>query len=66
METNFFGPMKTIQAVLPKMRARRSGTIVNVSSIAGLTALPSAGLYASSKFALEGENPATIFSVLGR
>jgi NADP-dependent 3-hydroxy acid dehydrogenase YdfG len=55
METNFYGPMKTMQAVLPKMRKRKSGTIVNISSIAGLTALPTCSLYASSKFALEGE-----------
>ena len=59
METNYFGPLKTIQAVLPGMRSRRNGMIINISSIAGLTALPSAGLYASSKFALEGKTAAT-------
>lgn len=51
--TNVYGPLFTMQAALPGMRARRSGTIVNLSSVAGQDAQPSSGLYASSKFCLE-------------
>ncbi|KAF2119649.1 hypothetical protein BDV96DRAFT_350434 [Lophiotrema nucula] len=54
MDTCYFGPLALIKAVLPHMRERRSGTIVNVTSVAGLNGLAACGLYAASKFALEG------------
>ncbi|KAJ5157690.1 short-chain dehydrogenase/reductase SDR [Penicillium canariense] len=52
--TNVFGPVRVLKGVLPFLRAQRSGTIVNVSSIAGVDGLPSCAMYAGSKFALEG------------
>jgi len=53
-EVNFFGPVEMIRLVLPGMRARGTGTIVNMSSMDGLCSLPANGYYSASKFALEG------------
>lgn len=52
-ETNFFGPVALIQAVLPGMRARHDGAIVNVSSIGAVRTGAASGYYASTKAALE-------------
>jgi NAD(P)-dependent dehydrogenase (short-subunit alcohol dehydrogenase family) len=58
MQTNFFGALRCIQAVLPGMRARQCGCIINVSSVAGRIALPSASAYCASKFAMEAMSEA--------
>lgn len=53
-ETNYFGPVGLIRAVLPSMRARGRGKIINVSSVSGMLAMPTMGSYSASKYALEG------------
>ena len=51
-ETNFFGPLAMVQQVLPLMRKRKKGTIINITSIAGYMGLPFRGAYSASKGAL--------------
>lgn len=58
MNTNFFGPMSLTRLILPAMRARKSGTIVQFSSTAGFEAKPTRSMYSASKFALEGASEA--------
>jgi NAD(P)-dependent dehydrogenase (short-subunit alcohol dehydrogenase family) len=54
LETNFFAVAALTKAVLPQMMARRSGRILNISSLNGRVALPAVSAYCASKFALEG------------
>lgn len=54
LEVNFFGTANTIHAALPGMRARRSGMIVNLTSIGGMVGFTGVGYYCASKFAVEG------------
>lgn len=52
-DTNFFGPLRVIKAVMPHMRKQKTGLIINVTSIAGYMGLPYRGIYSASKGALE-------------
>ncbi|MGH9105412.1 MAG: SDR family oxidoreductase [Acidimicrobiales bacterium] len=63
LETNFWGSLRVVQAVLPVMRANRAGRIVFVSSIGGVVGLPFAAFYSASKFALEGLAEALAYEV---
>ncbi|APP76289.1 oxidoreductase [Xanthomonas vesicatoria] len=54
LDTNVLGILRTIQAVLPHMRAKRAGRIVNVSSVLGFLPAPYMGVYAATKHAVEG------------
>lgn len=53
-ETNYFGVVRMVKAVLPRMREARSGRIITIGSLAGLMAIPYNAFYSSTKFALEG------------
>ena len=62
-ETNFFGLVRVTNAVLPSMRGRRQGRIINLSSIAGLAGVPGEGFYSATKFAVEGYSEALRYEV---
>jgi NAD(P)-dependent dehydrogenase (short-subunit alcohol dehydrogenase family) len=63
-DTNFFAAVRLIQRVLPEMRARRCGWVVNMSSVGGRLALPLFGPYSSSKFALEAMSDALRYELI--
>lgn len=62
-ETNVYGTFRMMRAVAPMMRKQKSGKIINLSSIAGLIAFPTHGVYSASKFALEALTEAFRFEV---
>ena len=66
-DVNVFGPLHVLRAVLPHLRERRSGHILNITSIGGLKTFPGVGIYNASKFALEaiGESLAQQVGPLG-
>jgi short-subunit dehydrogenase len=66
MQTNYFGAVWCAQAVLPQMLARRSGTIVNVASIAGIMGYARMGGYCATKFAMIGFSETLRDEVLSR
>jgi short-subunit dehydrogenase len=63
IDTNFRAPMALIRGVLPQMRKKRSGHIINVSSVGGMMAMPTMSIYSASKFALEGATEALWYEV---
>lgn len=63
IDTNFRAPMALIRGVLPHMRKKRSGYIINLSSVAGMMAMPTMSIYSASKFALEGATEALWYEV---
>jgi NAD(P)-dependent dehydrogenase (short-subunit alcohol dehydrogenase family) len=65
MQTNLFGALWVTQAVLPIMRAQGSGHIIQVSSIGGINAFPTVGMYHASKWALEGFSQSLAAEVAG-
>lgn len=65
MDVNLFGPLAVVRAALPLMRARGRGHLVQISSLGGLIALPLAGAYVASKWALEGLSEALAQEVAG-
>jgi short-subunit dehydrogenase len=63
MDVNFLSPMELTRLVLPGMRKRRYGRILNVSSVGGMMAMPTMSMYSASKFALEGASEALYYEV---
>ncbi len=58
IETNYLGPMGLIRSVIPYMRLKGRGKIINISSVSGMLAMPTMASYSASKYALEGASEA--------
>ena len=63
MQINFRAPMGLIRLVLPRMREKRAGKIINISSVGGMMAMPTMAVYSASKFALEGASESLWYEV---
>ena len=63
MNVNYRAPLELIRLVLPGMRRKRDGHIINISSVGGMMAMPTMALYSASKFALEGATEALWYEV---
>jgi short-subunit dehydrogenase len=63
MKTNYLGPIRLTQMVLPKMREKGRGKIINISSVSGLISMPTMSSYSASKAALEGSTEALWYEV---
>ena len=64
-QTNVFGLLRVTRAFLPRMRARRSGRVINVSSVVGRVVFPGMGVYSASKFAVEALSDALRMELAG-
>lgn len=64
-ETNLFGAMEAMQAVLPIMKQQRSGTIINISSVAGHIPIPYHGVYSATKFGMNALGKAARIELMG-
>ncbi|MCB0356924.1 MAG: SDR family oxidoreductase [Bdellovibrionales bacterium] len=63
MDTNFRAPLALIRSVLPTMRKKHFGRIINISSVGGMMAMPTMAVYSASKFALEGASESLWYEV---
>ncbi|HEU4407820.1 MAG TPA: SDR family NAD(P)-dependent oxidoreductase [Polyangiaceae bacterium] len=63
MLVNYVGPVELARLVLPSMRSKRAGRIINVSSVGGMMAMPTMAIYSASKFALEGATESLYYEV---
>ena len=63
MNINFRSPLELARCVLPGMRARRRGKLINISSVGGMMAMPTMSVYSASKFAIEGASEALFYEL---